>query len=101
MKMALQDICLSCDLFHKILERPLQFIQKPQHLSILLRGQVLCMLRDKELSIESKSIQLRFSFGHQLFHILRHIEEKKRERGRNKASISVSMKKLLIEIKRG
>lgn len=38
LKMALQGIHLSCGLFHKVLEGPLQFIQKPQQLPILLRG---------------------------------------------------------------
>ena len=71
LKMTLQGIHLSCSLLHKVLERPLQFTQKPQHLSVLLRGQVLSMLGDKHLSIKSKSIQLRFPFSHGLFQILK------------------------------
>ncbi|KAL0604711.1 LINE-1 retrotransposable element ORF1 protein [Plecturocebus cupreus] len=71
LKMALQGIRLSCSLFQNVLEGPLQFIQKPQHLSILLKRQVLGMFRDKKLNIKSKSIQLRFPFSHGLFQILR------------------------------
>lgn len=69
--MTLQGIHLSCSVRHEVLERPLQFIQKPQHLPVLLRGQVLGMLREKVLNIKSKSIQLRFPFSHGLFQILR------------------------------
>lgn len=76
-----QGIPLSCSLSYKVLEGPLQFIQQPQHLPVLLRRQVLGMLRDEELNIKGKCVQLRFPPGHTLFQVLSEMgkEEKGKE----------------------
>lgn len=74
-----QGIPLSCSLFYKVLEGPLHFIQKPQHLPVLLRRQVLGVLGDQELNIKGKCIQLGFPLSHGLFQVLREMRKGRKE----------------------
>lgn len=66
----LQDLHLSCHTLRKIPERLLQFIELSQQLSAVLRGQVLGVLRDKELNVESSCIKLRFGVSKGIFQLL-------------------------------
>lgn len=67
----LQDLDLRRHALRQVPERLLQLVEQPQQLPALLRGQVLGVLRDKELDVEGSGIELSLGVSEGLFQLLK------------------------------
>lgn len=74
----LQDLHPSRHALRQVPESLLQLVEQPQQLPALLRGQVLGVLRDKELDVKGSGVQLRLGVCKGLFQLLNGREKTRR-----------------------